>query len=418
MSPTFKSLSNPNYRLYAAGGVVSNLGTWMQRIAQDWLVLQLAPNGAAALGLVTGLQFLPALLVSPFAGLVADRVPKRRLLQLTNIGMAAPALVLGLLAVTGHAEVWHVYVLALALGISSAFDGPARHSFVSEMVHADDLTNAVSLNSASFNAARLVGPGLAGVLIAAMGGDAVATGWVILLNAVSYVGPVLALQLMDTGRLDCPEPTASRGLEAMREAVHYVRGRPDLVMVMTVVFVAGTFGMNFQMTSALMATEVYGRGATEYGALGTFLAVGSLTGALLAARRSRSNVRRVTVAAVVFGALVVVAGAAPSYLTFALVCPLMGFASLTMATSANAYTTVATDPGMRGRVMSLYLMVFMGGTPIGAPLLGWVGEAWGARWTLLLGGVVTVVGVLAAAVLYQTAARARNPILTLATASE
>ncbi len=418
MSPTFKSLSNPNYRLYAAGGVVSNLGTWMQRIAQDWLVLQLAPNGATALGLVTGLQFLPALLVSPFAGLVADRVPKRRLLQMTNIGMALPALVLGLLAVTGHAEVWHIYVLALGLGIASAFDAPARHSFVSEMVHARDLNNAVSLNSASFNAARLVGPALAGVLIAGLGGDAVATGWVILLNAVSYVGPVLALQAIDVERLDSPEPSDTRGLEALREALDYVRGRPDLVLIMTVVFMAGTFGMNFQMTSALMATEVFGKGATEYGALGTFLAVGSLTGALVAARRSGSNVRRVTVAAGAFGALVVVAGAAPSYLTFALVCPLMGFASLTMATSANAYTTVATDPGMRGRVMSLYLMVFMGGTPVGAPLLGWVGEAWGARWTLLLGGAVTVVGVLVAALLYQTAARVRNPILTLATASE
>ncbi|MFC6154267.1 MFS transporter [Nocardioides yefusunii] len=418
MSPTFKSLSNPNYRLYAAGGVVSNLGTWMQRIAQDWLVLQLATDGAVALGMVTGLQFLPALLLSPFAGIVADRVPKRRLLQLTNIGMAVPAIVLGLLAVTGHAQVWHIYVLALVLGVASAFDAPARHSFVSEMVAEEDLTNAVSLNSASFNVARLVGPALAGVLIAGLGGTAEATGWVILLNAVSYVAPVLALQRMDERRLDVPAPSTARGLDALQEALVYVRRRPDLMLVLAVVFMAGTFGMNFQMTSALMATEVFGKGAGEYGALSTFLAVGSLTGALLAARRSRSNVKRVTVAALVFGALVVVAGLAPSYLTFALLCPVMGFASLTMATSANSYTTVATDPGVRGRVMSLYLMVFMGGTPIGAPLLGWVGEVWGARWTLLLGGSVTVVGVLVAAVLYQIAAKSRKPILTPATASE
>lgn len=419
LSPTFSSLSNRNYRIYAAGGVVSNTGTWMQRIAQDWLVMQLVVgSSAAALGITTGLQFLPALLLSPFAGLVADRVDKRRLLQFTNVGMALPALLLGILAVTGHAEVWHVYVLALTLGVSSAFDAPARHSFVSEMVEPDQLTNAVSLNSASFNAARLVGPGLAGVLIAALGGDAVATGWVILLNAVSYVAPVMALQALDPRRLDTPIPTAARGLGALREGVGYVRRRPDLLLILALVFVVGTFAMNFQMTSALMATEVFDKGATEYGLLGSFLAIGSLGGALIAARRGASDVRRVALAAVGFGSLVVVAGLAPSYLTFALLCPFLGLFSLTMVTSANAYMQLHTDPEVRGRVMSLYLMVFMGGTPLGSPLLGWVGEAWGARWTLLIGGAVTVVGVTAAVLLYQMTIRARNPILTLATASE
>ena len=206
MSPTFRALSSPNYRRYAAGGVVSNVGTWMQRVAQDWLVLEVSGGSGAAIGITTGLQFLPFLLVMPLAGVVADRVPKRRLLQLTNVAMAVPALVLGLLAVSGAAQTWHVYVLALLLGLGSAFDAPARQSFVSELVDPVLLPNAVSLNSASFNAARLVGPGLAGLLIAVFGGDARATGWVILLNAVSYAAPVWSLARLDPRQLAPPRP--------------------------------------------------------------------------------------------------------------------------------------------------------------------------------------------------------------------
>ena len=418
MSPTFRSLSNPNYRLYAAGGVVSNVGTWMQRVAQDWLVLQLAANGAVALGITTGLQFLPFLLLTPVAGLVADRMPKQRLLQLTNIGMALPALLLGVLAVTGVAQSWHVYVIALVFGVASAFDAPARQSFVSELVEPEDLGNAVGLNSASFNAARLVGPALAGVLIAAFGGGAVGTGWVILVNAVTYVAPIMALRRLDPALLDTPEPTAARGLKALREGVGYVRRRPDLMVIMAIVFCAGTFGLNFQMTSALMATEVYGRGAAEYGLLGTFLAVGSLTGALLAARRQRFTLRLVATAAVVFGLVEVIAGLAPSYLTFALLCPVLGLASLTLLTSANGYMQMNTGAGIRGRVMALYLMVLMGGTPVGAPVVGWIGETMGARWTLLLGGGLTVVGVVVSAGLYHMARSRPTPVLTLAGASE
>lgn len=418
MSPTFRSLANPNYRLYAAGGVVSNVGTWLQRVAQDWLVLVLSANSAVALGITTGLQFLPFLLLTPFAGLVADRVPKQRLLQLTNLGMAIPAFVLGLLAVTGTAQVWHVYVLALVLGISSAFDSPARQSFVSELVDPADLTNAVGLNSASFNAARLVGPGLAGVLISLFGGGAVATGWVILLNAVSYAAPIISLRRLDTALLDTPEPSPSRGLVALREGLGYVRRRPDLLMILAIVFSVGTFGLNFQMTSALMATEVFDRGATEYGLLGSFLAVGSLAGALLAARREVFSLRLVVVAALAFGVVEVVAGVAPSYTTFALLCPVLGLASLTLITSANGYMQMNSGAGIRGRVMALYLMVFMGGTPIGAPVIGWIGEVMGARWTLVLGGVFTVLGVVVAAGLYHIARTERTPILTLARASK
>ena len=398
MSPTFRSLRNPNYRRYAAGGVVSNTGTWMQRVAQDWMVLQLTGSGAA-IGLTTGLQFLPFLLLSPVAGLVADRIPKRRLLQLTNIGMAVPALVLGLLAVTGLAESWHVYVLALMLGVAAAFDAPARQSFVSELVDGDDLSNAVGLNSASFNAARLVGPAVAGVLIAALGGGVVATGWVILLNAVSYVAPVLSLRSLDGRMLHTPD-LVRREPGQIRAGLRYVRGRPDLMLVLAIVFFAGTFGLNFQLTSALMATEVFGKGATEYGLLGTFMAVGSLTGSLLAARRIRVRQRLIVVAALTFAVVEMVAGAMPTYLAFALMTPLLGITALTMITAANTFVQLNTDPGMRGRVMALYMMIFIGGTPLGAPLIGWIGEVAGARWTLWIGGAATAVGVLAATAVY------------------
>jgi MFS family permease len=407
LSPTFRSLHNPNYRLYAAGSVVSNIGTWMQRVAQDWLVLLLATNSAAALGTITGLQFLPFLLLSPFAGLVADRMPKRLLLQLTNIGMAVPAIVLGVLAITDTAQLWHVYVLALVLGIASAFDAPARQSFVSEIVTPDDLTNAVSLNSASFNLARLVGPAVAGLSIAALGSGEVATGWVILVNGLSYAAPILTLRRLDGRALTTPEPTG-REPHAIRAGVAYVRNRPDLLLIMAVVFFVGTFGLNFQMTSALMATEVFDKGPTEYGLLGTFLAVGSLTGALLAARRSRVRHRLVLGAALAFGVVEVLAGLMPTYLLFAVLCPLMGICSLTMMTSANAFMQLHTDPGMRGRVMALYMMIFIGGTPLGAPAIGWVGEVFGPRWTLIAGGLLSMIGVAGSALLYLRAKRRQS----------
>jgi len=419
LSPTFRALSNPNYRRYAVGSVVSNVGTWMQRVAQDWLVLLLSGFSGTAIGLTTGLQFLPFLLLGPFTGLVADRVPKQRLLQVTNAMMAVPAVVLGVLAVTGLAESWHVYVLAVVLGIGAAFDAPARQSFVSELVDADDLTNAVGLNSASFNAARVVGPALAGVLIAALGGGVAATGVVILVNGVSYLAPILTLRSLDASRLDVATPIG-RGPGAIREGISYVRGRPDLQFVLMVVFFTGTFGLNFQMTSALMATEVFGKGPREYGLLGTIMAVGSLTGALLAARRTRVRRRTVLVAAVAFGLVEVAASFAPSYAVYAVVTPLLGLCALTMITSANAYVQLHTDPGMRGRVMALYLMIFMGGTPIGSPFIGWIGETYGARATLWLGGTLTIMGALVAAAVFRPrerreppAARVRVPVLTV-----
>jgi MFS family permease len=399
LSPTFRALSNRNYRLYAAGAVVSNIGTWMQRVAQDWLVLQLTDNSGTALGITTGLQFLPILLLSPYAGVIADRFPKRRLLQVTQVMMAAPALLLGVLAITGVVEVWHVYTLAFVFGVGTAFDAPARQSFVSEIVTRDDLSNAVGLNSASFNFARIIGPAVAGFMIAGLGGGAQATGWVIAINAVSYGAVVFSLQRMREKDLDTPEPQA-RQKGAIRDGLSYIRSRPDIMMILAIVFFAGTFGLNFQMTSALMATEVFDKGASEYGILGTTMAVGSLSGALLAARRGVVRHRLVILAALAFGAAVVIGGLLPSYLTFALWTPVIGITALTMITAANTTIQLTVTPELRGRVMALYMMIFMGGTPLGAPIVGWIGEVLGARWTLILGGGITVLGTLLAVAVF------------------
>ncbi|MBI2246160.1 MAG: MFS transporter, partial [Nocardioides sp.] len=243
MSPTFRSLHNPNYRLYLAGSLVSNTGTWMQRVAQDWLVLQLPGNSGSELGITTGLQFLPVLLLSPYAGVVADRFPKRRLLQVTQATMALASLALGLIAVLGVAQTWHVYLIAVLFGIGAAFDGPARQSFVSEMVGPEDLTNAVGLNSASFNAARILGPAVAGLMIGALGGGAQATGWVILVNAASYLAVIGQLQRMDLALLH-PAELQVRTPGMLLEGVRYVRSQPKMVLILIMVFFAGTFGMN------------------------------------------------------------------------------------------------------------------------------------------------------------------------------
>ena len=403
----FSALTHDNYRRYAAGGVVSNVGTWMQRVAQDWLVLVLSGNDGTALGITTGLQFLPILLLSPYAGSIADRFPKRRLLQLAQVMMATPAVVLGLLAVTGVVQQWHVYVLALLFGVATAFEAPVRQAFVSELVPPEDLPNAVSLNSASFNAGRIVGPAVAGLLIAAFGSGVQATGAVILVNAASYGAVLLALQRMSGGRLRSTPPDVSRE-RAVREGIAYVRSRPDLVLVLAVMFAVGTFGLNFQLTSALMATEVYGKGAGEYGILGSTLALGSITGALLAARRAAPRLRLVVAAALVFSLMTIVIGLMPSYLTFVLLTPVLGITAMTTITAANTTVQMTVPTELRGRVMALYLMVFMGGTPLGSPLLGTVAELFGARWSLVGGGLASAGGTLLAVALFVRAARSRG----------
>lgn len=410
MSPTFRALHNPNYRLYLAGSVVSNTGTWMMRVAQDWLVLQPLHGGSAAVGITTGLQFLPILLLTPYAGVVADRVPKRRLLQVTQATMGLASLVSGAVAVSGHSALWIVYLCALGLGVGAAFDAPARQSFVSEMVEVKDLTNAVGLNSASFNVARLMGPAAAGLMIAALGSGQRATGVVFLINAGSYAAVILQLRRMDPGLLH-PVDRRARGPHDLLEAVKYVRSQPKMLFVLIVIFFVGTFGMNFQLTSALMATQVYGKGAGEFGLLGSALAVGSLTGALMAARRTSIRLRLLVLGALGFGIAEVVAALLPSFTLFALCCPLIGFSALTVANTANSTMQLSADPAYRGRVMALYMTVFQGGTPLGAPLIGWIGQQYGARWTLIVGGVLVLVGAGVASVLYAAAAqRSRAPV--------
>ena len=391
-SGMFEALRIRNYRVYVAGSFVSNTGTWMQRVAQDWLVLELSGGSGLAVGITTALQFLPMLLCSAYGGLVADRLDKRTILKVTQTWMALCAGVLGLLAVGGIAVTWHVYLLALLFGAGTAFDNPARQAFVPEVVGRDRLPNAIGLNSATFHAGRIVGPALAGLMIAALG-----SGWAILANAVTYLAFIAALMIMDAGRLQ-PSPTAAPAKRQIREGLAYVRRRSDILLVMLVVLALGTFGLNFQMTSALMAQQEFHRGAEHYGILGTFMAVGSLAGALVAARRQRvPRLRYIVGMALVFGLVEIAAGLMPTYETYAAVLPALGLAALLTLTAANASVQLGVAPRLRGRVMALYATVLMGGTPIGSPLLGWVGELLGPRWTLIGGGGLTVLGVLAAA---------------------
>ena len=385
MSPTFRSLSIPNYRLWASGAIVSNTGTWMQRVAQDWLVLTvLTANSGTAVGITTGLQFAPALLLSPLAGALADRVDRRRLLVGTQTASGLLALVLGLLVLSGVAQLWQVYVLALLLGVVSAVDAPARQAFVSELVPTDTLPNAVGLNSASFHAGRLVGPGVAGLLIHWFG-----TGPVFLINAASFAAVVISLTRMRVGELR-RAPRRARGGHPVREGLAYVRHRPDILLVLVIVGMIGTFGLNFQITTALMARLVFHQGAGEYGLLGSVMAIGSLSGALLAARRERPRLRLVVGASIAFGLFAIIAAAMPTYELFAVALIPVGLSSLTLMTAANSSVQLATEPAMRGRVMALYMAVFMGGTPLGSPIIGWVGEHVGARWTIVLGGIVAL----------------------------
>jgi MFS family permease len=309
------------------------------------------------------------------------------------------------LAVTGAAVVWMVYAIAFVFGIGSAFDAPARQSFVSELVGPDDLTNAVGLNSATFNTARIIGPALAGLMIGALGGGASATGWVILINALSYGAVIWQLEQMDTTLLNSPKPVA-RTPGMLLEGVRYVRSQPKMMMILVMVFFAGTFGMNFQITSALMATEVFGKGAGEFGILGSAMAVGSLAGALLAARRVRIRLRLLVGAALGFGAAEIVAGLMPTYVAFALMCPVIGVCTITMLNSANSTVQLESAPALRGRVMALYMTIVMGGTPLGSPIIGWVGQHFGPRWTLLGGGLLTIFGVLLALALFARPSRA------------
>jgi MFS family permease len=396
----FGSLREYNYRLYAGGQVVSLIGTWMQRVAQDWLVLELSHGSPVALGVAAALQFGPTLLISLYAGVLADRFDKRRVLTAVQVAMGLCALALGLLDISGVVRLWQVFVLCLLLGTFSAFDAPIRQAFVIEMVGRDHVTNAVALNAMTFNLARIVGPAIAGVAI-----NLVGTGWVFLVNAVSFVGVVAGLMLMKPGLLRRTAPVPRRRGQ-LREGLRYVRGRPDLMVLLTLVFCVGTFGMTFYTSLAVVARNVFGRGADAYGLLSTLLAVGTLGGSVWAARRSagrgESRARRMRLlfgSAVVFSALEIVTGLMPTYLTLGLLLIPTGAALLTVTTTANTSVQLSVLPEMRGRVMGLYMLLFLGGTPLGGPALGWIAELWGGRAPLVVGGLISLVSALACAVL-------------------
>ena len=380
MSSSFRALRTRNYRLWVSGTVVSNTGTWIQRTSQDWLVLtQLTNHSGLATGVTTGLQFAPLMLLSAHAGVLADRLPKRKVLMVTQSVMGLSALILGLLVVTHTVQLWHVFVCATLLGCGSAFDNPSRQAFVSEVVAREDVISAVSMNSASINIARLLGPGLAGLIITAWG-----TGPGFLINAASFAAVLISLSRMRTSEMFIV-PRLPRAKGQVREGIRYVRGRPDLMLVLFCTFLVNAFAFNFQITNALMASGPFHRGASEYGLLGSVQAIGCLGAVLLNARREAPRLTLVAGATFALGATMLLDALMPTFLLYSVFIVPVGLAMITVNNSTNTSMQLATDPQMRGRVIALYVTVQQGTTPIGAPIVGWLGTEFGARWSVLTG---------------------------------
>ena len=387
----FRSLGGFNYRVWVGGAFVSNVGTWVQRTAQDWLVLtQLTHHNASAVGLVMALQFGPQMLLLPWTGYVADHFNQRRVLLATQATMGVLAILLGLLTVTGLVQLWHVYLFALLSGSAAAFDAPVRQTFVAELVGDADLPNAVALNSTSFNAARMVGPAVAGIVIAGVG-----TGWSFLINGASFIGVLISLSLLRVTELH-PQPRALRARGSFTAGLRYVWSRQDLKAILVILFLIGTFGLNFPIFISVMAVRVFHADALEYGLLSSFLAVGTVIGALFAAgRREQARFSALLTGAGVFGIGCTLAAIAPHYWLFAAALVVTGIAALTVTNTSNVLMQLSTEPAMRGRVMALRVGVALGGTPIGAPIVGWIADSFGPRWAL---GVGAASGFLAAAV--------------------
>jgi len=381
-SGVFRSLRNFNFRLWAAGALLSNIGTWMQGTAQNWLVLtELTHRSASAVGVVMALQFGPMLLLLPWTGAAADRFNQRKLLIATQTTMGVLALALGVLTVAHLVALWHVYVFAFLFGCAAAFDAPVRQTFVAELVGDADLPNAVALNSASFNAAQMVGPAVAGATIAALG-----SGWAFLVNGVSFAAVLIALSLLRASELR-PNARADRAKGGFAEGLRYVRSRPDLCVILGMLFLIGTFGLNFPIFISTMAVSVFHADARGYGLLYSVMAIGTVGGALYAASRSSVGFATLLVGAGVFGLGCTLAAIAPNYWTFAAALAVIGAATLTFGNATNGLMQLSTEPQMRGRVMALRVGVALGGTMIGAPIVGWVADHFGPRWALGVGAV-------------------------------
>lgn len=380
LAGTFRSLRGFNYRVWSGGALVSNVGTWMQRTAQDWLVLtQLTHNSASAVGIVMALQFGPQLLFLPWTGFAADHYDQRKLLMATQATMGLLALGLGVLTVTGSVRLWQVYVFAFLFGCASAFDAPARQTFVGELVGDADLPNAVALNSTSFNAGRMIGPAIAGLVIASVG-----TGWAFLINGVSFVAVLISLYSLRVSELHVAA-RARRTTGSLTQGFRYVWDRRDLRTTLVMLFLIGTFGLNFPIFISTMAVRVFHTDAGGYGLLSSTMAVGTISGALLGAGRETPRFLYLLYGAAVFGVGFTLAAIAPSYWLFAATLVIIGAAALTFTNTSNSLMQLSTEPAMRGRVMALRLAVVLGGMPIGAPIVGWIADAAGPRWALAVG---------------------------------
>jgi MFS family permease len=404
MAGTFRSLRSFNFRLWTVGGLVSNVGTWMQRVAQDWLVLtQLTHHDASALGIVMGLQFAPQLLLLPWTGLAADRLNQRKLLMLTQATMGVLALVLGVLTIAGVVSLWHVYVFAFLSGSAAALDAPVRQTFVAEMVGDADLSNAVALNSTSFNAAQMIGPAVAGLLIATVG-----IGWAFLLNGLSFAAVLVSMSFFRLSELRT-SARAHRTTSGFLEGLRYVWRKPDLRAILIMLFLIGTFGLNFPIFISTMAVNVFHSDARGFGLLSSIMAVGTLSGALFAAGRQRPSLASLLMGAGVFGLGCTLAALAPGYWWFGAALMIIGAAGVIFTNGTNSIMQLSTDPAMRGRVMALRVGIALGGTPIGAPIVGWVANRFGPRWALCVGAAAAFTAALVAA--YALSRRKEEPLL-------
>ena len=385
---TLRSFKHRNFKILFSANFLSNIGTWAQGVAQAWLILELTDSGTY-LGIVTSLQFAPILFFSISGGKIADKFNKRKVLMLTNLTAGISALSVATLVLTENIKIWHVMFFAFMLGMGNAIDAPVRQSFNVEVVGKQDLPNAVGLNSTNFNVGRLIGPGLSGLLIAAYG-----TGVSFLFNGISYLFVILALISIRENELFI-EPKKSSSTK-IREAMEYVAARPDILAVMITVFFATSFGLNFNIFNTMMATQVFDKGAAEYGALGSILAVGSLTGAIISARlEKKRGPRFVMIGSMIFSAVLILSAFAPTYLVYSILLPIIGCVALLTFIAANTMVQLRTDSQIRGRVMGIYLTVFLGGTPIVSPFIGIMTQEVGTRPTVAICGLISLLAAIA-----------------------